>query len=271
MFSLISACGALVRAQPALLPALAPVHAAGCEGRPGVATPWRQPAALAEAARRMARGVPAAQAARQAGYRATTLFQVTFRGYRDTAAMARAAASRYCAALTDPRLGDAAVHQEGDTTWLVLAAPFAPPAPQDAPAVAAEVLRLVNEARARPRRCGDRPFDAAPPLAPDATLDRAAAGHAQDMARHSYLEHRGRDGSHASERATRAGYRWRAVGENLASGPTSAREVVQGWLASPGHCANLMQPAFTEMGLAYAVDLDSEAGIYWAQVLARPR
>jgi uncharacterized protein YkwD len=61
------------------------------------------------------------------------------------------------------------------------------------------------------------------------------------------------------------------VGENLAAGQTTAAQAVQGWLDSPGHCANLMQPGFTQMGLAFAVNLQSPQGIYWAQVLGTPR
>jgi uncharacterized protein YkwD len=61
------------------------------------------------------------------------------------------------------------------------------------------------------------------------------------------------------------------VGENIASGQTTPEEVVQEWIASPTHCATLMNTGFTDMGVAYAVDMNSEAGIYWAQVFGRPR
>ncbi len=274
LLALIAMAGvpsALAQAPASALDALAQARAQGCDGRPGVTAPWRRVAALDEAARRVATGVAPMQAARDAGYRARALFQVRFSGYRDAKALAQAMRTRHCPALTDARLTDVGLHRQGDTQWILLSAPFDPPAPQDAPAIAAEALRLVNEARARPRRCGDRAFDPAPPLRLDPTLERAAAAHAQDMARRSYLEHRAPDGSTPGDRATRAGYRWQAVGENIASGVFSAREAVDGWLGSPGHCANLMQPNFTEMGLAFSVDIDSQAGIYWAQTLARPR
>jgi uncharacterized protein YkwD len=91
------------------------------------------------------------------------------------------------------------------------------------------------------------------------------------MARGSYLEHQARDGSHPGERATRAGYPWRSIGENIASGQTTAEQVVSEWVLSPTHCANLMNPRFSEMGIAYAVDLGSAGGIYWAQEFGRPR
>lgn len=255
----------------AILAALTAARAQGCEGRAGLSAPWQRRSALDAAARRAAQGAPAMDAARQSGYRPRAIYQVRFSGYRDARAVAQAMRSRHCQALSDPSLADVGAHQQGDTYWVLIAAPFNPPAAADAPAVAAEVLRRVNEARAQPRRCGDRAFEAAAPLQYDATLERAAAAHAQDMARQGYLEHRARDGSTPGERATRAGYRWQTVGENLASGVFSAQEAVEGWLRSPGHCANLMQAAFTEMGVAFAVNADSEAGIYWAQTLARPR
>ncbi len=133
------------------------------------------------------------------------------------------------------------------------------------------MLALTNEARAQPRRCGDRTFEAAPPVRPNAILDQAAALHAQDMARTGVLQHEGSDGSEPSVRLTRAGYRWRSMGENVASGQTTPEQVVQEWLQSPGHCATLMNPGFVEMGLAYAVNMKSESVVYWAQEFGRPR
>jgi uncharacterized protein YkwD len=91
------------------------------------------------------------------------------------------------------------------------------------------------------------------------------------MAAHNYFAHRGRDGSTVGQRATRGGYRWRAIGENIAAGPPTADAVVQGWLNSPDHCANLMGPHFTEMGVAFVVDTGSKHGIYWVQVFGAPR
>ena len=103
------------------------------------------------------------------------------------------------------------------------------------------------------------------------TLAEAARLHAVDMARHSYFSHAGRDGSNPAQRVTRAGYKYRATGENIAAGQTSPEEAVAGWIRSPPHCANLMNPVFTEMGVAYAVDATSEMGVYWAQAFGTPR
>lgn len=136
--------------------------------------------------------------------------------------------------------------------------------------VRARVLELVNEARVRGRRCGRERFAPAPPLAASSLLDEAARRHARDMARHGYFDHAGRDGSQPKGRLARLGYRSRLTGENIAYGPESAEEVVAGWLASPGHCANIMDARIEEMGIGFAVDA-SRGAIYWVQTLAWPR
>ncbi|HCJ28080.1 MAG TPA: hypothetical protein DHV63_01935, partial [Pseudomonas sp.] len=60
-------------------------------------------------------------------------------------------------------------------------------------------------------------------------------------------------------------------GENIAAGQGSAEQAVSSWLASPGHCQNIMNPGFTEMGAAYATNPRSAATIYWTQVFGTPR
>lgn len=138
-------------------------------------------------------------------------------------------------------------------------------------AASARVLQLVNEARAERRRCGWKRFDAVPPLASSDALNRAALTHARDMADRQELSHAGGDGSTPGDRAMRAGFAWRAVGENIASGQSSAEQVVADWLNSAHHCANLMDPDYSEMGVGFAVASKGEARIYWSQVFATPR
>ena len=94
--------------------------------------------------------------------------------------------------------------------------------------------------------------------------------HAADMARYNYFSHSGRDGSDPAQRVERAGYRYRSTGENIAAGQLNPEDAVAGWIKSPPHCANLMNPAFTEMGVAFAVDPSSEMGVYWTQAFGRP-
>lgn len=269
-----SAAGAQAPPAPAqeLITALSAARARGCGRESGAATTrLRWIAQLDEAARRIARGEPTAEATRQAGYRAIRFFQVSMSGHKSVAQVAKTMATRYCKALVDAQLTDVGFHRRGNSYWVLLAAPFNPPSQSAAAPVSARVLALVNEARSQPRTCGQQRFSAAGPLRHDPLLERAAALHAQDMAQGSYLEHRGRDGSSPDSRATRIGYQWRNIGENIASGQTTAEQVVQDWLRSPEHCANLMNLAFTEMGLAYAVDTRSAAGIYWVQLLGRPK
>jgi uncharacterized protein YkwD len=139
-----------------------------------------------------------------------------------------------------------------------------------AAAVRARVVELVNDARRRGRRCGNERFAAAPPLHASRQLDGAAVDHARDMARRKFFEHRGSDGSEPRDRVLRVGYRSRLTGENIALGPESAEEVVAGWLDSPGHCANIMETRFQDIGVGVAIGR-KRGQIYWVQDFGAPR
>ena len=155
---------------------------------------------------------------------------------------------------------------------LLAASPAAsdtPPA-DGIPAIRARVLALVNEARSVSRRCGWKRIAAAPPLIQSEALDRAALAHAQEMAARSRMQHAGGDGSTPGDRATRAGYRWSTVGENVAAGQAMSEEAVASWLKSSGHCANLMDPDYTEMGVGFAADPQGAGGPYWVQLFGAP-
>jgi uncharacterized protein YkwD len=143
------------------------------------------------------------------------------------------------------------------------------PARADPAAVQQRVLELVNRARSLGRTCGREHFPSAGPLFLSPLLNGAARSHARDMARRDYFEHRAPDGSEPKDRVRRAGYRPRLVGENIAFGPESAEEAVAGWMASPGHCANIMDPRFSEMGVA-VVQGRKRGHFYWVQNLAQP-
>lgn len=101
------------------------------------------------------------------------------------------------------------------------------------------------------------------PVAWNSILEQAALVHSQDMTKNSYFDHTGSDGSSAGDRITRLGYIWQAWGENIAMGYTSERAVMDGWLASEGHCKNIMNATFTEMGVA-------RDGKYWSQEFGKP-
>jgi uncharacterized protein YkwD len=192
-------------------------------------------------------------------------------GSSDQKAILNVLKTQYCETITDATFKEIGVFQQRDTVWVVVAAPFVTPEVKDSAQVSQKVLSLVNAARGKTRKCGRTEFQPAPPLALSAGLNRAALIHSQDMADKKFFEHVGSDGSKVGARVTRVGYVWRTAGENIAIGPETPEAVVQGWLESPGHCANMMSPGFTEMGVAFVVDRKSEAGIYWTQVLATPR
>ena len=91
----------------------------------------------------------------------------------------------------------------------------------------------------------------------------AAQRHSTDMDTTGFMGHTGSDGSTLSLRVEREGYAWRALGENVARGYVTPEAVMSAWLASDGHCANVMNPAFDELGLGLE-------GWSWTQVFARP-
>ena len=135
--------------------------------------------------------------------------------------------------------------------------------------IRSRVVALVNEARSQGRRCGSERFAAAPPLRISSALTDAAEEHAGDMARKKFFEHRGSDGSEPKDRVQRAGYRHRLTGENIALGPQSAEEAVAGWLDSPGHCANIMEPRFQDIGIGLATGR-KRGQVYWVQEFGAP-
>lgn len=225
---------------------------------------------LDEVARQLAAGLPLREAEQRADYHATSSFSVSISPVTAGGDISQSVLAQFCAQITKPAFSEIGVWRQGSQVWIVLAEPFAPPPTGERAVIARRVLELVNAARAQPRRCGVQSFAAAAPLRGNALLEKAALGYAQDMARHAFMDHTGRDGSSPQQRISAAGYAWVEAGENLASGVMSADEVVTGWLHSPGHCANLMYPAYTEMGVAFAVNPRDAAGVYWALEFGRP-
>lgn len=231
----------------------------------------RQHRGADELARTLASGVPLRQAAAGKKYRALRSASIHISRAVDEAAVQRTLRAQFCSEATDPVFEHIGVARQGRDAWVVVAKAFDPPSPDDAQKVSRELLALVNEARGHARRCGADAAPAAAPVRLQPNLERAALAHAHDVSKRGFMSHTGADGSTPSQRATRANYAWRAVGENIAAGQTTPRAAVQSWLESPGHCTNLMSPRFTEMGVAYVVDLESPDGIYWVQVFGAPR
>jgi uncharacterized protein YkwD len=268
LLALALGCGQAGAGAPGALSAARSVRSLGCAGHPGTRLPLRGNTLLDDAAVRWARGATLSTAIRDAGYRAdqTAALHVT-----GTAPLGSALAHNLCTALLDPTSQDLGSVQAGRETWLIVAAPFAPPSAHESADIAYQILRLVNAARATPRVCGRMPLQAAPALRLDAALSEAALAHALDMLRYGYFDHAGHDGSTPGTRIGASGYRYRLVGENIAEGPQTPQEVVQGWIDSPGHCQNIMDPRFTSMGLAFAANGSGPPRIEWVQDFAAPR
>lgn len=109
------------------------------------------------------------------------------------------------------------------------------------------------------------------PLKGNAILDGVALAHAEDMAEKDYLSHTGLDGRSPFQRMTQAGYAYSTAGENIAAGYSTPQEVMEGWMASPGHKANILTAGFRELGVGYYYDeADTFPGpygyhYYWVQ------
>ncbi|HOA24092.1 MAG TPA: CAP domain-containing protein [Aggregatilineales bacterium] len=142
----------------------------------------------------------------------------------------------------------------GDGNVVQAAAPAAAAPPSDA----AQVYALINQTRCQ---------NGLHPLAPNPQLEAAAAAHAQDMATHNFFSHTGSNGSSVLDRVLAQGYALTYIGENLAAGNSTADATVQQWLNSPGHRDNMLNAAFTEVGLAHVAQAGTTYGHYWSLVL----
>ena len=247
------------------------VRAHGCPGRPGGGVPLRPNRQLDAVARQLERGTDLQRAEKEQHYIAESAASIEISGVSDDGEVERMIGNQFCLAATGPEFREIGVYRGRTGVWVVLAQPFTPPQTRDAAAVGRRVLELTNQARSRARRCGRTVYPAAEPLTLNVSLEHAALEHSRDMAAHNYMDHTGRDGSTPADRITRAGYKWRAVGENLASGAMTPEEAVDVWLHSPHHCANLMDRSFTQMGIAFATNPTTDGGAYWTQTFGTPR
>ncbi len=124
-----------------------------------------------------------------------------------------------------------------------------------------EVTRLTNEVRAQ---------YGLNPLTVNLKLQQAAQTQSQNLAFLDFFNHTGLDGLQPWDRALNAGYNYQAIGENIAAGQLTAAEVVQAWVDSPSHLANILNPVFTEIGVGFQY-LENDTGninynYYWTQV-----
>ncbi|MFF8012670.1 CAP domain-containing protein [Streptomyces sp. NPDC007929] len=161
-------------------------------------------------------------------------------------------------ALHDPAFthaGLAQVHDgpSGETYWAALwARPFSP---DGLAGTVAAVVELTNRERTR---------HGLTPLSADPSLTSAAQAHSADMVARAFYAHTAPDGGQPWDRAAAAGSTRRSIGENIACGQRSPADVVEGWMNSPGHRANILKPGFTHIGVGLAGG--GRAGMYWTQL-----
>ena len=132
----------------------------------------------------------------------------------------------------------------------------------------ATMFALVNEARSQRQQCGAKSMPPVPPVAYNADIAEAAQAHAEDMAAKNYFEHTSLDGRSFVDRIEATAYAGDPAGENIASGFPTPEDTMRGWLKSPGHCTNLMDPDFDDMGLGVADRTDARYSTpisYWVQ------
>jgi uncharacterized protein YkwD len=146
-----------------------------------------------------------------------------------------------------------------------------------------QVLDLTNQARARNWDCVAKRFPTSNPsgkfklvpLERNLVLDRAARAQSAGMALSRYFDHQSSlDSSHPADRVSATDYPWHMVGENIAAGQPTPAVVVDAWLRSPGHCKNIMNPDYTQIGLSFvqrpSSSKEPQARNFWTQVFARP-
>ena len=153
--------------------------------------------------------------------------------------------------------------QPGSTANVAATATTTPatPPPSDATiaTMEARVVTLVNTQRAG---------SGCAAVTVDSRLATAARAHAKDMASRDYFSHTTPEGKAFDTRIRDAGYNLSSAAENIAFGQPSAESVMDAWMASPDHRANILNCALHQIGVGLAYNASSQP--YWAQTLASP-
>ena len=109
--------------------------------------------------------------------------------------------------------------------------------------IQSEIIALTNNERVQ---------NSVGQLAENMALDKAAQAKAQDMAAKGYFSHNGPDGKTPWQWISGAGYDYQYAGENLAVRFVDSNQVVNAWMASPTHRANIVKPQYTQIGVGIA-------------------
>jgi uncharacterized protein YkwD len=128
-----------------------------------------------------------------------------------------------------------------------------------------QVITLVNQKRAAGATCGTTYYSPKPALAFDDRLRCSSRKHSKDMGVNNFFSHTGSNGSQPWDRMTSAGYVWTSAAENIGAGYTTPTAVVDGWMASPGHCTNIMSATSKHIGVGYYYAGTSTYKHYWTE------
>jgi uncharacterized protein YkwD len=178
--------------------------------------------------------------------------------------------------------GEAAINSDGNESPQVTVGATNSSAPSPAPTALdndtscnipnfhAEFLAAVNAARAKGAVCGNVTRKPSKPLAWSDLLGIASVIHSNDMAGNNFFDHNSPSTGSLRERIHGTGFQYEEAGENLAGGQTSIAKVVNDWLQSPSHCANMLNPDFKLMGAACKRNPASFYKNYWTLEMALP-
>jgi len=144
------------------------------------------------------------------------------------------------------------------------ATPVAEPPPPSVAPESLQILALINNVRASRGLV---------PMRLNVSLNAAAQSHSAAQAATGTIFHIAPNGSNPGDRIAQTGYTFSTWGENVAAGYRTAQTVMDAWMGSPGHCRNILNPGFTELGVGYVQREGDPSRFfdYWTQVFARPK
>jgi len=164
----------------------------------------------------------------------------------------------------------------------IIAHPY--PAPKISSAVKNSYILAVNRMRSQGRTCGKAGyFPPVPALHWNDALYAAAYEHSADMLTNNMFSHKGSGKasdwtarvqhlgriSNFTDRIENNGYKqWRRLAQNIAGGMPTIRQTMQQWETSEYHCVNIMNPVFTDFGMAHTYKVGTKFSHYWTQNFA---
>jgi uncharacterized protein YkwD len=155
-------------------------------------------------------------------------------------------------------LASLSIAESGSPDLLAAKGPSVKPVEHSDPEV--RLILLMNQSRAK---AGLRP------LKPSRLLSELARAHSREMSDGNFFSHVNPAGMGPKERLERAGFVWKAYGENIGCGQDSPEKILETWMNSSNHRETILDPVYTEVGIGLV--RGGECRIYWTALFARPR